>query len=181
MSARAASGLLVLCVAVPLSMGCPGDDGEEPTSTGAESHGTHGSSTGEHDGTGSTTAEHEGTTEGETGHDSSGGTGSETGSAGSSSGGAAPDTWENWAHPEFITPYCADCHPSAQSARDFNDYDTVVANELHIYCGVAPESIGDCASHGIEPGHLPIGDGPKPSTEERWRFVAWMDAGMPRD
>jgi hypothetical protein len=96
-----------------------------------------------------------------------------------STGAPAVDTWESWALPHFFEVYCNDCHPGA-SPRDFSDYDVVLANEEHIRCGVAPEALPEC-DHHIEPGHLPIGDGPHPGEEERWRLVAWMQAGAPRD
>jgi hypothetical protein len=107
------------------------------------------------------------------------GSSGETSEAGSESTGTRVDTWEGWALPEFFVPYCNDCHPGS-SPRDFGDYDVVAANEEHIRCGVAPEAIEDC-DHHIEPGHLPIGDGPFPSDDERWRLVEWMQAGMPRE
>jgi hypothetical protein len=113
---------------------------------------------------------------------SSGSTGSSSSVTGGASTGVAVDTWESWALPSFFAVYCNHCHPAAgQSTRDFSDYDTVAANFEHIRCGVAPEAIPDCDAGHIGPGHLPIGPGPYPSDDERWRLVDWMDAGMPRD
>lgn len=148
----------------PDSSGETGGDagGHDSDGHGSDGHGTDGHGS---DG---------GTSEGSTGGDEGSSTGTDT------TGGAQPGTWENWAYPEFFTPYCIDCHPSNMSSRDFSDYDAIGANLEHIRCGVAPEIVAPCDGH-IEPGHLPIGDGPKPSDDERWRLVQWIDDGMLRD
>ncbi|HET6585337.1 MAG TPA: hypothetical protein VFG69_17885 [Nannocystaceae bacterium] len=147
------------------------------TSAEHDDHADHGdsgtSSTGGDDG-GSITGDAETTGVAEsTGADGSTGVGE------SSTGAPAMDTWENWALPEYFEPYCIGCHPGA-SQRDFNMYEVVVENVEHIRCGSAPMMLPDCDDH-IEPGHLPIGDGPFPTDDERLRLVAWIDAGMPRD
>lgn len=163
-------------IALLLACGSSKDDGESVgeastgSSTGrADHHG--GTEPAVDDSTSSTTADAS-SSEAET---SSGATTSSS----SSTGAPVMDTWENWAYPEYFTPYCLECHPG-QSSRDFNMYEVVVENVEHIRCGSAPEMLPDCNGH-IEPGHLPIGDGPFPSDDERWRLVDWIDAGMPRD
>jgi hypothetical protein len=154
-----------------LPAGCAGDDPSDDTTQGSTGH----SDT--HSDDASSSSESEG---GAPADDSSSGAGTESsGAASSESGGATMDTWESWAYPEYFTPYCIECHPG-ESARDFSMYEVVVENVVHIRCGSAPEMLPDCDDH-IEPGHLPIGDGPFPTDDERWRLVAWIDAGMPRD
>jgi hypothetical protein len=165
-------------------VGCPDDaDGETPATTmaatetgeeGGTEHADHGES-GEGEASGSTS---------DAVSTSSGGAEASSSSSGDPSGtsGSTADTWENWALPSFFAMYCNQCHPAAgQSMRDFSDYDTVAKNVEHIRCGTAPEAIEGCDAGHIEPGHLPIGPGPYPTDEERWRLVDWIDAGMPQD
>ena len=149
-----------------------GGDGalEESTGNGDASGDDHGHG---HDDHGHDHDDHDDDRDGTTGGEPEDGSGDE------SSGAPVIDTWESWALPSFFEVYCNDCHPGA-SPRDFGQYEIVVANEEHIRCGVAPEALPDCHHH-IEPAHLPIGDGPQPSDDERWRLVDWMQAGMPRD
>ncbi len=168
-------------------LACGGDEpgtGTSGVATGTESdtHDDHGTAS---TGSGTTTDEPSTGTESSPGTTSSEGS---SGSDGSSSGtgaastGAAADTWESWALPSFFAVYCNHCHPATgQSMRDFSDYDTVADNFEHIRCGVAPKAVDGCDAGHIRPGHLPIGPGPYPSDDERWRLVDWMDAGMPRD
>ncbi len=174
---------------VAASLGCPADD-DDDSATGADTHDEHAS----HEDTGESTAADDddddddddgSTTSADDDGESTDG-GSTTGAAestgvGDSSSTGAPlaDTWENWALPDYFQPYCIGCHPG-DSPRDFTDYDVVVENIEHIRCGSAPEVIRGCDGH-IEPGHLPIGEGPFPTDDERWRLVEWIDAGMPRD
>jgi hypothetical protein len=176
----ASASLLVLV------LGCSSDDGGgDPVaqSTGTTAAGS--SESGEvdhgtahpHDDDGGTAAP-TGTSSAD---DDTGPAGDTTAAESGSTGAVAMDTWENWALPEFFEVYCNECHPSDQSTRDFSMYETVVANEEHIRCGVAPEAIRSCDPGHIEPGHLPIGPGPYPSDDERWRLVDWVLAGMPRD
>jgi hypothetical protein len=167
---------------------CPSDEPGTGTTvaetgTGADSHDDHdGSETADSaDTTGEVTTGEDPSTGATSGDGSSGAGGSSSGT-GAASTGTAVDTWEGWALPSFFAVYCNHCHPAAgQSTRDFSDYDTVAANFEHIRCGVAPEAIDGCDAGHIEPGHLPIGPGPYPSDEERWRLVDWLDGGMPRD
>jgi hypothetical protein len=170
---------------VVVSLACAADD-DDDSATGADTHDEHHEDTGDSsagdddddDDDGSTTsADDDGSsTEGgtSTGADESTGVGDS-----SSTGAAVTDTWENWALPDYFQPYCIGCHPG-DSPRDFTDYDVVVENVEHIRCGSAPKVIRGCDGH-IEPGHLPIGEGPFPTDDERYRLVDWIDAGMPRD
>jgi hypothetical protein len=160
-------------VLVVLGLACSSDDaapgpGADTGGQGSTSHESHG-----HAHTSGETGE-----TGESGATTQVGSSGDTTDADESTGTPVVDTWEGWALPSFFEVYCNSCHPGS-SPRDFSDYDVVVANEEHIRCGVAPEAIESC-DHHIEPGHLPIGDGPYPSDDERWRLVEWMQAGMPR-
>jgi hypothetical protein len=168
---------------VVASLACAADD-DDDSATAADTHDDHQQDTGDSsagdddDDDGSTTsADDDGSsTDGGT----STGIAESTGVGDSSSTGAAvTDTWENWALPDYFQPYCIGCHPG-DSPRDFTDYDVVVENVEHIRCGSAPKVIRGCDGH-IEPGHLPIGEGPFPTDDERYRLVDWIDAGMPRD
>lgn len=184
----ASAPLLALALAFACSSDDGGGDPVAQSTGGTGSTGGAGSETGEvdhgtahshDDDAGSTGAD---TPTGTSSADDDPGTADDTVAAESgSTGAAAADTWENWALPQFFEPYCNGCHPSDQSTRDFSMYETVVANEEHIRCGVAPEAIRSCDPGHIEPGHLPIGAGPYPSDDERWRLVDWVLAGMPRD
>ena len=171
-----------LCIAGLLSA-CPSDDGGEPVASSTTA-GESGSETGHADhadepGEGGSSTQ--GATTGSTsaaGDDT--GPAASTDEATGTTGAVAMDTWESWALPQFFEVYCNQCHPG-ESTRDFSVYEMVVANEEHIRCGVAPEAIASCDPGHIEPGHLPIGPGPYPSDDERWRLVDWVLAGMPRD
>lgn len=159
---------------MPFSPSTGSATGSATGSGGSDDHGDHG----EHGSDGVDTGAP--TPPGTTGSADDGPDDDSTGAAAESTGVAAIDTWESWASPQFFAVYCEACHPG-QSTIDFTLYDSVVANEEHIRCGVAPEAIPSCDPGHIEPGHLPIGSGPFPSDEERWRLVDWMLAGMPRD
>ena len=168
-----------LCAASFLLIACPSEEPTTETSgnTHADSHDDHGSGSSESSSSTTDASSSESTAIASEGSSESSSSSSST--AGSTS--AAIDTWENWALPSFFAVYCNECHPAAgQSMRDFSDYDTVGENFEHIRCGVAPQAIEGCDGH-IEPGHLPIGDGPFPTDDERLRLVDWLDAGMPRD
>jgi hypothetical protein len=178
---------ILLVLTAFLSACASADDGGQPFMPGTTSGDGSGSDTGHADHGEEATAGHAddgaGSSTGSSAPGSTGASADETtagGDDGSTTGAVAMDTWENWALPEFFDVYCNECHPG-QSTRDFTVYEMVVANEEHIRCGVAPEAIRSCDPGHIEPGHLPIGDGPYPSDDERWRLVDWVLAGMPRD
>lgn len=164
---------VLAAVGALLSTACGGDDGS-PDPDGASFETSETAETGS---TGGATSTTQTTTSGSTGTTTP--ETSSTSAADSSTTSPAMDTWENWAHPQFFEVYCNACHPG-QSPRDFSVYEVVQENVEHIYCGTAPQMQPTCDDH-IEPGHLPIGDGPKPSDDERWRLIEWIDAGMPRD
>jgi hypothetical protein len=182
---RSRSVWLALALPLPATLvACAGDedDGQTAADTVGETHshdddhGDESTTAGDDDGGSSTQNPAESET---SGVGESTGLGESVGDESSSTGAAAIDTWENWALPEYFEPYCIGCHPG-QSTRDFNMYEVVVENVDHIRCGSAPTMLPDCDDH-IEPGHLPIGEGPFPTDDERWRLVDWIDVGMPRD
>ena len=95
---------------------------------------------------------------------------------------APPDTWTNWAE-LFFTTYCNGCHaPGGSGYRlgelDFRMYALVMANAAEIRCGTAPApGPADCS--GFPPAEqFPIA-APYPTSAERARLVAWIDAGLP--
>jgi hypothetical protein len=120
----------------------------------------------------------------------SGSTGGTTGgSTGSSNGGtttgAGPDTWTNWASPDFFKLYCVSCHSSGGEGDpsgtnlDWTSYADVQMNANDIRCGVAlaQDPSWNCPG-SIVAKQFPIGSGPKPSDTERTRLVSWIDAGV---
>ncbi len=91
------------------------------------------------------------------------------------------DYWEGWPRSDFFPTYCSECHPHQdEHQHDFTVYVDVVEQYGHIYCGISPVYVDECEDHH-EPGHLPAGDGPFPTDEERYRMIDWMDAGMPKE
>ena len=133
-------------------------------------------------------------TAGTTGGDASSGgtsggvtTGGGAGSAGTSSGGTGGgDTWSTWASPDFFQLYCIGCHsPDGQGdpsgGLDFNKYQDVSTNAALIRCGVAvaQDPSWNCGQYSIVAEQFPIGSGAEPTSTDRTRLVAWIDAGLP--
>jgi hypothetical protein len=108
-------------------------------------------------------------------------------SAGTTSGGSGGgDTWSNWASPNFFQLYCIGCHtPGGEGdpsgGLDFSTYQDVSTNAALIRCGVAvsQDPSWNCGQDSIVAEQFPIGDGAKPTSTERTRLVAWIDAGLP--
>jgi hypothetical protein len=105
----------------------------------------------------------------------------------------AGDTWDGYMH-GFFEKYCVECHhsgaptlPPANVPLDFTQQTNVVAWEHTIRCGVIPSTATQDPSWSCAtvppPGQFPIYDSAhcnkKPTDEERWRVVAWIDAGSP--
>lgn len=110
------------------------------------------------------------------------GTGSATtvGTGGAGGGAEVAPTWNNFAQ-DFFATYCVSCHsPEGQASADFNQYSVVsIPSRLNaIRCGVAPVLQENCQGEH-PPGWFPIGNGPMPTDDERWRTVAWCEAGGP--
>lgn len=87
------------------------------------------------------------------------------------------DTWDNYAK-DFVDTYCVSCHPSILTPIDFTTYEGVVAYGDKSRCGVAPTMLDGCTGDPA-PSQFPAG-APYPTDDERLRFVAWIEAGMPQ-
>jgi hypothetical protein len=117
-----------------------------------------------------------------TGLDSSDSLASGTQDASSPDG--SDDTWASWAMGFFAT-YCVECHAASDpTGLDFTMQSVVIKNKLAIRCGVCnaqDPSWGCPASPHAQ--QFPIsnstGSNPKPSTADRDRVVAWIEAGCP--
>lgn len=87
-------------------------------------------------------------------------------------------TWSNFAEGFFAT-YCVSCHsPQGRASADFGQYEVVTRRLNAIRCGVAPELLDNCQGEH-PPGWFPIGPGPQPSDEERWKLVEWTENDGP--
>lgn len=89
------------------------------------------------------------------------------------------DTWANYAE-GFLTTYCTSCHsPSGMASADFNQYEVVFDEQSTIRCGTSDVQLDDCPVREPYGPRFPVGSGPFPEDEDRARFVAWIDAGLP--
>ncbi len=82
-------------------------------------------------------------------------------------------TWTNFSA-NFFSTYCFACHGPGDSLRDYSQLAAVRAEQGKIRCGVSPEAIQGCS---ISSKQFPIGNGLKPSDEERAQLVRWLDDG----
>jgi hypothetical protein len=111
--------------------------------------------------------------------------GSPGGSGGSAGGGpVSADTWDGFARP-FVERYCVSCHnddKAGVAARDYHMLAVVMKEKAEIACGVAP-SMDTWTQLGCKgfppPRQFPVGNGPKPTDDERARMVKWIQAGAP--
>lgn len=113
---------------------------------------------------------------GSAGMDNSGGTGGMEQPAG--------DTWENYAS-GFMSQFCVSCHNddnAGEASRDYHQLSNVMGESAEIACGLS-KSEEDWSARGctgFPPARqFPVGDGDKPSDEDRDRLIAWIDAGLP--
>jgi hypothetical protein len=95
----------------------------------------------------------------------------------------------------FFEKYCIECHhpggegdpTSTTKPYDFMLQTDVVMEQDTIRCGIIPADASPDPSWGCPPspppGQFPIYDpqhcNTKPTDAERWRVVAWIDAGSP--
>lgn len=87
---------------------------------------------------------------------------------------APAPTWNNFAQAFFQT-YCTSCHsPLGQASADFNQLMVVRQRLNAIRCGTAPILLDNCQGEH-PPGWFPVGNGPKPTEDERWRLVDWIE------
>jgi hypothetical protein len=92
---------------------------------------------------------------------------------------AAPrDTWATFAR-DFTATYCVPCHGAGNMQRDYTLYMDVYRDRAEIRCGVAPAPAPSGCNGFPPPEQFPVGNGAKPSSVERARFVAWIDDGAP--
>jgi len=120
-------------------------------------------------------------------HDAENGVDSPTGPGEAGESGGGGDTWTNYAQGFFKT-YCVECHNATTpyAMQDFNVYADVKGLDATIRCGVAPAGMtqSGCSPSGPMAGQFPISDkagtNPKPSSAERLRIVAWINAGAPQ-
>ena len=100
---------------------------------------------------------------------------------GSTSTGAASDTWTNFAQ-GFVTTYCVECHAAGNPNRDYTTLDGVKVDAAEIRCGVSTIIESGCTGFP-PPKQFPVDNAahtnPKPSDADRARLIAWIDAGSP--
>ncbi|MFT7579013.1 MAG: hypothetical protein ACI9MR_000675 [Myxococcota bacterium] len=77
---------------------------------------------------------------------------------------------------QFMVTYCVECHDSG--SKDFRSLASVIAKKSPVRCGTAPTMQPGCGSWP-PPNQFPVGNGPKPSVDERQMLVDWIDAGTP--
>ncbi len=96
------------------------------------------------------------------------------------------DTWASWVQ-GFVEVYCVHCHNSKDpTGRDFNFLDIVKTNASTIRCGIFPadggtrDSAWSCPPGFPPPAQFPLPTStPQPTDDERFRIIAWIDAGCP--
>jgi hypothetical protein len=100
---------------------------------------------------------------------------------------AAPDggdTWDGWVQ-GFFEKYCVHCHNSSDlTNRDFTGLAKVVQNAALIRCGITPSSgtwdpSWMCGSFPPKQQFPLPGSTPQPTDAERYRIIAWINAGTP--
>ncbi len=85
-------------------------------------------------------------------------------------------TWGNFAQNYFST-YCVSCHnPLGQASADFRSLAVVQMRLNAIRCGTNPTQLDGCVGEHA-PGWFPVGNGPKPTDEERLKLVEWIESG----
>ena len=86
------------------------------------------------------------------------------------------DTWETYAA-DWLQRFCVECHGGGR--RDYTTPADVMRDAGRIRCGVSPDRPLEGCGASPRARQFPVGDGPRPTDDERRRFVAWIDAGMP--
>lgn len=104
-------------------------------------------------------------------------------------------TWDTWSS-KFVNAYCVSCHnPQAvgcigsgchtsgdPTILDFRDRTNVQAYHADLRCGVGStqDPSWNCSvGTNVYPRGNPTCTNPFPPDEDRTRFVAWVNAGMP--
>lgn len=100
-------------------------------------------------------------------------------------GNPAADTWENFALP-YMVKYCASCHNDdnqGDAQRNYRMFAAVMNESEEIACGSAKsQEVRDtlnCGGGAPRARQFPVGNGPRPTDEERDRLVQWLQAGLP--
>jgi hypothetical protein len=70
------------------------------------------------------------------------------------------------------------CHGAGNPNRDYTLREQVARDTDLIRCGVAVQKEEGCGDWP-PPSQFPIGGGPHPAENERYRLVAWLKAGAP--
>jgi hypothetical protein len=97
----------------------------------------------------------------------------------------AQDTWKSFARP-FMAKYCVACHNddmAGDSWRNYRMLSAVSTEGPFIACGLAKSetvrNFRGCPASAPLARQLPVGDGPRPTDDERDRFLRWIDSNMP--
>ena len=101
------------------------------------------------------------------------------------SGNPSADTWASFGM-GFMVKYCVSCHNddnAGVTTRNYRMLTAVMREKVEIACGTA-KSAADRTARGCgatSPGarQFPVGNGAKPTDEERDRLLRWIDAGTP--
>ena len=86
----------------------------------------------------------------------------------------------------FMAKYCASCHNddnAGVATRNYRMLTAVMQEKVAIACGTA-KSTADrtargCGATSPRARQFPVGNGAKPTDEERDRLLRWIDAGTP--
>jgi hypothetical protein len=86
----------------------------------------------------------------------------------------------------FMARYCASCHnddSAGVATRNYRMLSAVMQERVAIACGTA-KSAADrtargCGATSPRARQFPVGNGAKPTDEERDRLLRWIDAGLP--
>jgi hypothetical protein len=111
--------------------------------------------------------------------------GSGDGSSGEAGGNPSADTWASFGM-GFMVKYCVSCHNddnAGVTTRNYRMLTAVMREKVEIACGTA-KSAADrtargCGATSPRARQFPVGNGAKPTDEERDRLLRWIDAGTP--
>jgi hypothetical protein len=111
--------------------------------------------------------------------------GSADGSSGEAGGSPSADTWASFGM-GFMVKYCVSCHNddnAGVATRNYRMLTAVMREKVEIACGTA-KSAADrtargCGATSPRARQFPVGNGAKPTDEERDRLLRWIDAGTP--
>jgi hypothetical protein len=97
----------------------------------------------------------------------------------------AGDTWDGWVQ-GFFEKYCVHCHNSSDlKGIDYSYLATAKMYAPLIRCGITPTSgtwdpAWNCGTSFPPKQQFPLpGSTPQPTDAERYRVIAWINAGTP--